>query len=374
MFADRRSRLLLVVFPLASWLLLLWLFWPRVPHDLPIAVLDADGSALSRQLTRAIDATPSIRVAYAVTDQGGGRDLVLRGQAYAVLAIPAGLEASVLRGDPDPVQLFYNTQLLTAGNLVARDARLAAGTLSVTLAAGRRALQGENTRLAVAAANPIGTELHPLFNPSMDYARFLGLTLVAALLHIFAVVAGADACGRELRERTAGAWFEASGRSAFVALAGKLAPYALWFAALGSAVLLTSMALLRIEMAGSVVLLLLGWCVFGIASLGLGAFLIGCTANLRMATSIASLIISPALAFSGLTFPAWSMPVMIKLWSALLPLTHYLTLHVQQVSMGAGAANAWLQMLPLLAFAVLPFVLLPRWQRLLSQPAYWGRA
>lgn len=373
LWRDRRSRLLLFTLPLLSWLLLLWLFWPRVPHDLPIVVHDADGSALSRQLVRYVDAAPTARVAAMAISQDEARDWVLRGRAYALLSIPSGLEASVLAGRPHPVQLFYNTQWLSAGNAIARDVRLAGGTVSLRLAAGKRALQGENLRFAAAQAYPIATQLHPLFNPSLDYARYLGLAMVMALLHIFVVVAASDACGRELRDGTAGEWFDAAGGSATVALLGKLAPLALWFCVFGGTILLASLAWLGVAVAGSVAWLLLGWCALVMACLGLGAFLVGCTGNLRMATSIASLVISPALAFSGLTFPAWSMPAAIAVWSAMLPLTHYLSLHVQQVSMGAPTSQALWQVLALLPFAGLPFVLLPRWRTLLSQPGRWGR-
>lgn len=373
MFADQRSRLLLLILPLAGWLLVLWLFWPRVAHHLPIAVYDADRSALSRQLLRNLAATPAVRLAWTVENPEEGRDLVLRGDAYALIAIPAGLQREALRGKPSPVQLYYNAQFLTASNLVARDVRTVTATTSVVRAAGRRALQGEARPFAIAAANPVGTQLHPLFNPALDYARFLALAVIAAMLHIFAVVAAADACGRELRERSAGSWSNAAGGKALPAVAGKLAPHALWFGALSSSILLVTLAVLGIEIHGHMILLVLGLCLFMAASLALGAFLVGLVANLRMATSLASLIISPALAFSGLTFPTMSMPVAIKLWSLLLPLTYYIKLQVEQVSMGAPLSTAPALLLPLLLFTVLPFLLLPRWRRILPDEAYWGR-
>ena len=298
---------------------------------------------------------------------------MLRGDAYALIAIPNGWQRKALRGEHKPVQLYYNTQLLTAGNLVARDVRTAAGTISVVRAAGQRALHGEAPPFAIAAANPVGTELHALFNPALDYARFLALAVIAAMLHIFAVVAAADACGRELREGSAGNWNNAAGGKALPAIAGKLAPYGLWFGALSSSILLVTLALLGIDIRGHTTLLIVGMCLFMASSLALGAFLVGLVANLRMATSVASLMISPALAFSGLTFPTMSMPVAIKLWSLLLPLTYYIRLQVEQVSMGAPLSNAPALLVPLLLFTVLPFLLLPRWRRILPDEAYWGR-
>ncbi len=371
---DRRSHWLMLYLPVASAGLMLALFWTRTPRELPISVHDADDSALSRQLIRNLDATPALQVVHQARDLPDGRDSVLRGDVYALLAIPADYQRDVLRGAPRPSQFFYNTQLLTAGNLAARDARIAAGTLSLTQAIGRRVLAGQGAPTAIAAASPIATQLHALFNPSLDYARFLGLSVMAALLHIFAVVVGIDATAGELRRSTAGSWFEASGATPWKALAGKLALPWLWFSALGSGVILLSVWLLGVQIAGSAALLLLGWSFFVAASVALGAFLAGVTANLRVATSVSSLLISPALAFSGLTFPAVAFPSWVMAWSALLPLSHYLQLQLQQVSMATPAPAALTSLLALLPFAALPFLLLPRWASLLSQPEYWGRA
>lgn len=354
--------------PLASIVLMVSLFWPRAPHDLPIVVYDADGSALSRQLLRSIDATPSLRIRSWATSLDEGRDSVLRGDAYALLAIPAGYQRDVLRGAPHPSQLFYNAQLLTAGNLAARDARMAAATLSASRAVGRRVLGGEATPLAIRAANPIATQLHALFNPGLDYSRFLGLAVIAALLHIFAVIAGVDSTARELRERTAEDWLATAGGSPAAALAGKLALHWLWFSALGAVAIFGNLALLGVVVAGSALLLLLGWIAFVAASLALGALLTLLTADLRLATSVSSLLISPALAFSGLTFPAVAFPVAVAGWSALLPLTHYLQLQTQQVSMATTGWAALAPVVALLAFVMPPLLGLPRWRRLLSQP------
>lgn len=372
--ADRHSHWLMLYLPLASAGLMLALFWPRMPRELPIAVYDADRSALSRQLIRNVDATPSLRVVHQARDLPDGRDSILRGDSYALLAIPADYQRDVLRGAPRPSQLFYNTQLLTAGNLAARDARMAAGTLSLTQAIGRRVLAGQGAPTAMAAASPIATQLHAAFNPSLDYARFLGLSVIAALLHIFAVVVAIDATAGELRRSTAADWFEAAGEQPWKALAGKLAFPWLWFSALGSGVILLSLWLLGVQIAGSTTLMVLGWSLFVAASVSLGAFLAGVTANLRVATSVSSLLISPALAYSGLTFPTVAFPAWVVGWSTLLPLTHYLQLQLQQLSMATPAPAALWPLLALLPFAALPFLLPARWARLLTQPQYWGRA
>jgi len=88
---------------------LLWaIFQAGVPRDLPMALVDGDHSAMSRQLARMIDATPSIRITQEVSDVEAARRLVLRNEAYGVVVIPANLERDVRRGEAPKAVAYYN--------------------------------------------------------------------------------------------------------------------------------------------------------------------------------------------------------------------------------------------------------------------------
>ena len=56
---------------------------------------------------------------------------------------------------------------------------------------------------------PLRSATISLFNTAPDYARFLGASLVVALLHVLAMSTGAWAVGRELREGTLPGWLGA---------------------------------------------------------------------------------------------------------------------------------------------------------------------
>ena len=60
--SSRYALVLLVLLPLAGLSLVTAIFWNRLPSDLPVAVVDADRSVLSRRLVRMVDATKSMRV------------------------------------------------------------------------------------------------------------------------------------------------------------------------------------------------------------------------------------------------------------------------------------------------------------------------
>lgn len=355
-----RLWVLVVVAPLLLALVLLWTFAERSPLGLPLLIADYDRSAASRQLGRQLQAAPTVRGMSTVPDLPRAMAGLRRGEAYGVLVIPPDFERGLLRGESTVLALHYNRQMLTAGNMLLRDVR----TVVATTGAGLGVARG-----AVPAAL---VELRPAFNPGLDYARFLALPMIIALLHIAVVIVAVDVTGRELREATAGQWLSAAGDSVPRALAGKLLPYALWFSVAGLAFLVVALRVLGVAVAGQPLLWAAGWVALVLACLGLGAALVAATGNLRMALSIASVIVSPAFAYAGLSFPTAFMPALAAGWSLALPLTHGLAAHVQQVAMAAPLTQTLAHIAALLPFMLLPLLLSRRWRRLLRDPARWG--
>ena len=61
--ADPWDLALATWVPLLALALLAWMFSAGVPRELPVAVVDHDNSAASRELVRRLDAVPELRVA-----------------------------------------------------------------------------------------------------------------------------------------------------------------------------------------------------------------------------------------------------------------------------------------------------------------------
>ena len=115
--------LMLVVFPLASGALIVIIFGNGAARDLPVAVVDLDRSALSRDLVRAIDAAGGVSVAAVESDPDQARRAVLRGEQYGLVSIPAHFERDVARGEAPVVTAFYNAQYLLPASLAEERAR-----------------------------------------------------------------------------------------------------------------------------------------------------------------------------------------------------------------------------------------------------------
>jgi ABC-2 type transport system permease protein len=321
-----------------------------------------------------VDATPSMRVAGEAPGVEAARALVLRGQAYAVIVVPAGLERDVRRGEAPKVVAYYNSSYLLPASLMRKDLRAAVGTLSAGLELRVREVRGEPARAALAHIEPVRADVHTLFNPQLNYSYYLAAALLPAILQIFIVVGGVHAVGIELKQGTAGAWIESAGGSIWRAVAGKLLPYAVHFTALGLFMLVVLFRHMAVPMRGHLQVVAAATVLFVLACLAMALLLVAWSANLRFATSAAALYTTPAFAFAGITFPAFGMPAVGRAWGAILPLTHYLDVLVGQSMRGSACAAAIAPLAALLAFVVIaPLASVWRLGEIARDPRCWGR-
>ena len=366
--------LLLVVLPAVALAFTSAIFSAGLPRDLPVAVVDEDHSGLSRQLARMIDATPTIRVSERPADAAEAEELILSGRVYAYVLLPAGLERDVARGQAEPVVAYANAQLLVPASLVKRDLLAATSSLSAGIKLRRLRAEGETEASARVRFEPVRADIHALFNPQLNYLSYLFVALFPTLLHIFVLLAAVNSVGSELREGTAREWLAAARGSVPRALAGKLLPSTVAFLAVASAAMVALFEVVGVPVRGSLSLLLLGTLLFILAYQAIGVLLVALFANLRFATSVAAFLASPAFAYTGITFPTMGMPAFARFWGALLPLTHYLRILVDQGMKGAPSAVSARSLLALAAFAVLaPLAAWPRLRQVLRDERFWGR-
>lgn len=366
--------MLLVVLPLVSFALLWTTFSAGTARDLPIAVIDLDGSPLSRRLARMLDASASIAVSHRVGSGQAAEQLLLTGRVYGAVLIPDDLERDVLRGEPATVTLYRNAQFMLPSNIIRRDALAVLGSLSAGIELTQRKARGESPGQARERFEPIRADRRALFNPWLNYVYFLVSSLLPTMLQIFIVVASVHAVGVELKDGTGRAWLDAAGGSATRAVVGKLLPYAVAHLVLAAFMLSLILEFMGVPLHGDLPTLAAGTVLFVLACQGLGVALAAGFANLRLATSSAAFITAPAFAFVGLTFPTDAMPPFAAAWSSVLPLTHYLRILVDQMMRGAPVSTSAAELAVLAGFTILvPLAARLRLGRVLSDERYWGK-
>ena len=369
-----RYPLAMFVLPLLSFILTWGLFSNQYPHDLPVAVVDLDHSALSRSIVKAIDASSVIKVAYQASDPSQARDLMLKGSIYASVVIPKGLEKDILRGKGGEVVGLTNTQMLLPGSIISSSLNAAVATVSAGINFQSRLQRGAMMEQAMTQLEPVNLDRRVLFNPQLNYMYFLSAALCPTFLQIFILMSVVMALGSEFKNRSARKWLETAGGSVWWAVTGKLAVYFISFSLVGFIMLAVIIHGFGVPLGGSLASLIAATIFLVLAYIACGILLVFLFPSLRMALSVSSFFSGTAFAFVGLTFPLSGMPALGKAWSNMLPLTHYLHVFQEQTLREAEIAESIPELLVMLTFISAGYLLIPLLKRHLTDSRYWGKS
>ena len=405
---------MVVWIPLATVLLIWWIFSQTQITDLPIGVIDQDNSAVANTAVRYLEASPTLTVRQLYYSQADAEAAILQRDIYAVVIIPEDFSRNILSSQPAPLTLQVNAQYGTHSGIIQAGVQAVASTLSAGVEIKRLVKQGVAPSQAMTAYAPISVQRISLFNAATNYQQFLASTVIPALLHILAMVIGATTIGRELRDKNIGRWYrfidtgkphltlsktlkttsslstkqdssnnKTSSSSAKVphsvslsvlvfGLLGKyfwpILAYSLWSALI--LWLATSNQNINIM---SLMAVYAGFLCLMVLSFWLGAIFTLNSFSLRMGLSTTGFISAPSYAFAGVTFPYIAISDSAQYWSNALPLTHYLKLHIAQLQMQAPIAISLpiVYGLMLAAIIALLFAALLT-KRALAHPERWG--
>ena len=397
---------MVVWIPLATVLLIWWIFSQIQITDLPIGVIDKDRGPVANTALRYLEANPNLTVKQLYHSPAAAEAAILQRDIYAVVIIPEDFSRNISSSKPAPIVLQVNAQYGTHSGIIQTSVQSVIGTLSAGVEIQRLVKKGMAPSQAAIAYSPINIQRISLFNAATDYQQFLASTVIPALLHILAMVVGATTIGRELRDKRIGRWYRfidgsrpnlslpsnntdantsentvstqlqtPKDVSVLVLIFGLLGKYfwpilaysiwsilAIWLAAPQQAIAISS-----------IIATYLGLVLLMMLSFWLGAIFTLSSYSLRMGLSATGFISAPSYAFAGVTFPYIAISDSAKHWSDALPLTHYLKLHIAQLQMQAPVAVS----LPIvygltIATLIAMFLTALLSKRALAHPERWG--
>lgn len=342
--------------PVLCLVFFLTLMGSGLPTNLPLGLVDDDGSATSRQLARNLDAFQQSDIVARFPTVSEARKAMQRGEIYGFYYIPEGTSRKALRQEQATVSFYMNYSYLIAGSLVFRDMKtmseLASGAAVQQVMLARGATEAQ----AMALLQPIVVDTHPISNPWLNYSVYLSNTLLPGVLMLFITMVTVYSIGIEVKDGTAREWLAEGGFSLTQSLAGKLLPQTVAFVLLWGLVDVVLYAWLRFPcLCGLPVML--GVSALGVvAAQGLGVFMFAALPTLRLGLSFASLWGVISFSISGMSFPVMAMHPVLQGLCNLFPLRHYFLLYVNFALNGYDAADIWPNLVGLAAFALLPLV------------------
>jgi ABC-2 type transport system permease protein len=310
------------IIPVAAWICLALTYQTSTVQNLPFIVVDHDNSSMSRMAARYLDATGYLKLYNTVSNENIAFDEFRKMNVYFIVTIPKGFQEKIKTGTGSEVPVIANGYTLMYAKVGYKGIAQALSTISAGVTIKRLEAKGYTPTGATAKAAPIGTEIHSVGNPYLDYSIYLIPGMVLSLLQMSASFS-ALWLFRTHRESSKG---RVTPRPKYMIpfLVGRLTPITLLGILASAVVYLIILPLAHVPLNSSVFDMFLLTVLYMFVSMGLGALVSILYGNLISAAQALLIINAPAFVFSGYTFPHWAMPNWAQSISQLIPLTHFL--------------------------------------------------
>ena len=350
----------MVVFPVLVVLFFTSMMNDGQPLDMPVAVVDQDNTSTTRALVQKLDAFQNSEVVAHYPTVTEARRAIQHNQIYGFLYIPKGTTDQLLSSRQPKISFYYSMASITGGSLVYKDMKTIATLGSAAVEQATLRARGFTDAQIQTFLQPIRVDTHLISNPQTNYNVYLTTMLVPGLMMLFMFLITVYSLGTELKFGTSKEWMETAHGNILVALVGKLLPQTLVFLAVTFFYEYYVFGVLSFPHPGGVGVMVLLGLLHVMASQGFGVFVFGLMPSLRMSMSVCSLWAVLSFSMAGSAFPIIGMDGALQAGSWLFPLRHYYMLYQICVFNGYSLLEAWFHLAALVAFALLPWLVLKK--------------
>ncbi len=328
-----------------------------LPTDMPIAVVDMDGSSNSRNLSRQLDAFEQTEVALTTVSFEEARQAMQEGKVYGIFYIPKDFGVDAAAGRQPKLSFYTNGTYLIGASLLFRDMKTMSVLAGASVGLQTGLAHGYTEDQIMAQLQPIVIDTHALGNPWLNYSVYLNNTLLPGVLQLMIFLVTVLSIGSEIKSSTAREWLQMGGNSLAVSLIGKMIPYTVVFTVMAFLYGAALYGFNSFPLNSGWWPMLSALFLLVIASQSVGIFMIGVLPTFRMGLSFASLFGMLAFSIVGFSFPVLGMDPTLQALSNMFPLRHYFLIYVDQALNGRAFFYSWTEYAWLAAFLVLPFLI-----------------
>lgn len=180
-FRDQGVLIFFILVPLGYPLVYSWIYTAEVVRENPVAVVDMDHTALSREFIRKLDASPDVKVAYYCMNLEEAKDLVGRQKVKGVIYLPSDFEKNIARKEQSVVSVFCDMGLMLSYKGIYQASSAVALDMGAEIQAERSS--GFTNRDDELTTEPLRSESVNIFNASAGYGNFLLPAVLVLIIH-----------------------------------------------------------------------------------------------------------------------------------------------------------------------------------------------
>lgn len=199
-FFDAGALLLFVIAMFIYPLLYATAYEKETIKDIPVAVVDMDHTATSRQYARMSDATEQINVVSKPGSLKEAEQQFYDGKVNGVMLIPGNFEKDILSGKQANVAIYCDASYFLIYKQVFSGASFANGTFSAGVEVKKFLLEGKSMAQALDQQEPLKVSTYSLFNPSSGYGSFVMPGMIMVIIQQTLLI-GIGMLGGTIREK-----------------------------------------------------------------------------------------------------------------------------------------------------------------------------
>ncbi|MRI62613.1 ABC transporter permease [Ornithobacterium rhinotracheale] len=346
------------------------LFKAGTPNSFKVALIDYDKTSTSRKIIRALESTPEIEFSIALNNEDEAKKLLRRGDVYALVVIPQGVQKNVLDGQQSEIICYTNGQfLLPAGNI-----QKAFSTTIAMISAGidieKRKKKGQEGYWAHADVQPIKLDLHNMYNPYSNYGYYLITPFLPFMLEMLVVILSIYIIATPLKYGFADSWLRMSGGNSWSALWGKLLPYTIVFCFVGWFMNFYLFRIIGTPLQVPMWNVVLLTFVLILTHQLLAVFFVNISKDMRSALTFGGGFCAVCFSFGAYTFPIEGLPKFIQDVSNIFPYTHFIKYFVNRAIKGIPVNYTLHNLIALGAYFILFLSSYPLFVKKLKKGSY----
>lgn len=358
------------ILPLFCFMLLTSLMENGLPSKVPAAMIDRDGSQLSRKITQNLSGMQMVDLVEDCNSYTEARHLMQEGSIFGYFLIPENFERDLMSGRKPVITFYTNMTYFVPASILFKTFKTTAlytkAGVVMTVLESVGATADEVTPLLL----PINIQARGIHNPGLNYAIYLCNSFIPGVLELMIFLVTCFSLGQEIKYGTSRKLLMMAKGSIVRALAAKLLPQTIIWIVI--AIFMESW-LFKINgypVYGSWFWLTVSEIMFVLACQGWAIFFFGVLPNLRFSLSACALLGILAFSIAAFSFPVESMYPSIGIFSWILPVRYNLLIYIDQALNGVDIYYSRVWFVAYIVFMILPFTLLWRIKKEMLKPVY----
>lgn len=341
-----------------------------LPTRVPAAMVDMDGSRLSRQLTQNLMGMQLVDITETPESYSAARGLMQEGKVYGFFVIPSNFQRDLLSGRKPAVTFYTNMTYFVPGSMLFKTFKTAAVYEKAGVVINIADAVGMNGDEIKPLLQPVNIIPRGIGNPELNYGIYIANSFLPGILQLMILLITCFSLGQEMKYGTSRQLMKMAGGSTIKALFGKIFPQTvIWWII---SIFMTSW-LFRYSgypMAGSWFWMILSELMFVCACQGFAIGIIGLLPNLRLSLSVSALLGILSFSIAAFSFPVPSMYGALQIFSYIVPVRYNFLIYGDIALNGLGIAYSKWWFIAYIIFMALPLLVVRRLGREMKNPVY----